>query len=724
MRVLDTLYGAATPLVNKTTNLFAILLASAAFAACSTDEPEAITPPRLVPVPITITTEKPDYYGGTPPADAGTRAIDWEAINNLDILVFNGETRVYRKYFTSSELGQGMTLDVPEGTGLVAYAFANVASNVFADIKTLTDLNNATCTIAAWDDIAKWSTVPMSGRSSSFNVVVGGTAPSISFTLRRIVAQLNITLTGPSGVTISSMKLVNLPKKTYYVSRPLDTERQLADDNTARTDKDAVVAATPTDWIAESGTQTAKTYTFYLFENRPGISTNTNEAKKGAKSNDTRCTYLFVTGEDDDYDMEWTIYLGSDATSNYNIKRNCVYTINATLKNNSVSDVRVVAVAKGINLSATETANCYIISKANEKYVFDATVRGNGYAATSAFPSITTSIAKNGSYTASVLWSMGGAGATSSGLIKDVKYSNGKISFTSANTTKNGNAVIVLKDGSGNILWSWHIWMNTAFNAANDQDYGTGSFYNGKVKMMPYNLGAVNTTNTAVSTNAFDDGLLYQWGRKDPFLGGVGYTGTTNPTKGTHYYYAGSASTDDFNYNAGTSGTVELAYNNPTSFYTGDGSPISRNYDWESGSTNYDNLWGNGSGSTYAEWDGDNNKKTATKTLFDPCPPGYKVAPRNTWSTNFASVSGLTFNKGYAFKYKGTTATTFYSASGLRFFTNGILTDVGKYGYCWSSSPRQSGYRGGGNLYFDSGKVSPLISNVRAYSLPVRCAQQ
>jgi uncharacterized protein (TIGR02145 family) len=42
--------------------------------------------------------------------------------------------------------------------------------------------------------------------------------------------------------------------------------------------------------------------------------------------------------------------LGGDPTSNYNIKRNSVYTITATLKNSSVSDVRVVAVAKKLEL--------------------------------------------------------------------------------------------------------------------------------------------------------------------------------------------------------------------------------------------------------------------------------------------------------------------------------------------------------------------------------------
>jgi hypothetical protein len=299
--------------------------------------------------------------------------------------------------------------------------------------------------------------------------------------------------------------------------------------------------------------------------------------------------------------------------------------------------------------------------------------------------------------------------------VKNVRYSDGKISFTSANTTKGGNAVIVLKNGS-TVLWSWHIWMNAAFNASNDQEYGTGSYYEGKVKMMPYNLGAVNTTNTAVATNAFDDGLLYQWGRKDPFLSGVGYTANTYPTKGLHYYYEGSG---DFINNGGTEGTVDLAYKNPTRFYRG---TTERSGDWSD--TQYDNLWGNGSGSGYEDGSSESNKEFGVKTLFDPCPPGYKVPPRNTWSTNFttASVYGITFNKGYAFKYKGTTATSFYSASGDRSADNANLYRVGSGGTYWSSSRGKHGYRGGGAMTFQSGNVVPL-SNLISSGGSVRCAQ-
>jgi uncharacterized protein (TIGR02145 family) len=249
---------------------------------------------------------------------------------------------------------------VPEGTGLVAYAFANVANDVFAGISTLTDLKNKTCPISAWNTMDSWNDVPLSGRSDPFNVVLGqsSTGPSISFVLRRIAARLNITLTEGTGVTFSSMKLVNLPNKTYYVSRPLSSERSLTDatDDSGRIGgKDAVNVSTPTDWIAESTTLSSKSVSLYMFENRPGVTTNTNQAAKG-KDNapDSRCTYLVITGEDSNNTYEWTFYLGGDPTSNYNIKRNSVYTITATLKNSSVSDVRVVAVTKWKHTPGTE----------------------------------------------------------------------------------------------------------------------------------------------------------------------------------------------------------------------------------------------------------------------------------------------------------------------------------------------------------------------------------
>jgi hypothetical protein len=359
-------------------------------------------------------------------------------------------------------------------------------------------------------------------------------------------------------------------------------------------------------------------------------------------------------------------------------------------------------------LSVDGTANNYIISGEGKRYAFDATVRGNGVTIDSDFPSGFPTTIDHGYYSTSVLWSMGGDHpAETNSVVDNVYYdvSTGLINFTGATSTKGGNAVIVLKEGA-DVLWSWHIWMITSPKA--DEAYDTGGYYDGTVTMMPYNLGAVNTANTGVAGNAYEDGLLYQWGRKDPFLGAKGYR-NTEPDN-TDYYAA-----TPFAYSGNSPTTPENAYKHPTTFYNG---YDENEYDWSD--TQYDNLWGNGSGA-YADWDDLNNKKVATKTLFDPCPPGYQVAPRNTWSAKFEDT-GSWGTYGRTFQYNGT-ATTFYSASGIRFSTDGDLAVVGRSGYYWSSSPGDSSNRYGGILYLTEWSTVPEHLYDRASGQPVRCAR-
>jgi hypothetical protein len=371
----------------------------------------------------------------------------------------------------------------------------------------------------------------------------------------------------------------------------------------------------------------------------------------------------------------------------------------------------------GRNLSVGGTANSYIITEANTGYVFDATVRGNGVTMKSDFPNIDAAIG-TGSYNASVLWSMGGSSrASESGVVKDVRYdsSSGRIFFTSAGTTAGGNAVIVLKDGSDNVLWSWHIWMNASTRP--DEVYDTGEYYGGTVTMMPYNLGAVNTAGVGSADNAYDDGLLYQWGRKDPFLGAKGYSDSYgvlyNPTNGTDYFAA-----TDFKYSGSGRATPDVAYKNPTTLYN------SGDDDWSA--IQYDNLWGNaGTSSTWSGW---NNKEYGIKTMFDPCPPGYKVAPRNTWSTRFTKDNGTPSHNGYTFKYDDMGTTVFYPLPGGRLNSSGSIFGIGREGIYWSSSPGQAPptSMSGGQMSIrnSSPRVDALNYHVRSGGSLVRCARE
>lgn len=81
------------------------------------------------------------------------------------------------------------------------------------------------------------------------------------------------------------------------------------------------------------------------------------------------------------------------------------------------------------------------------------------------------------------------------------------IAFSTGAEFLKGNAAIAAKDAEGTILWSWHIWLT---DKPKDQAYN-----NGAGTMMDRNLGATSAT----PGDAGALGLLYQWGRKDPFPG-------------------------------------------------------------------------------------------------------------------------------------------------------------------------------------------------------------
>ena len=144
-----------------------------------------------------------------------------------------------------------------------------------------------------------------------------------------------------------------------------------------------------------------------------------------------------------------------------------------------------------------ETANCYIISEAGD-YRIQA-VKGNSREPVGEVSAV------------EVLWETFGTDTAPQpgDLIAQVSYDSDKntIAFSTGAEFLKGNAAIAAKDAEGTILWSWHIWMT---DKPKDQAYN-----NGAGTMMDRNLGATSATPGSVGAL----GLLYQWGRKDPFPG-------------------------------------------------------------------------------------------------------------------------------------------------------------------------------------------------------------
>ena len=338
--------------------------------------------------------------------------------------------------------------------------------------------------------------------------------------------------------------------------------------------------------------------------------------------------------------------------------------------------------SKVTDLSSSGTANCYILSESGI-YKFP-TVKGNSTESVGSVKSV------------DVLWeTFGTSTAPDVGdLISFVLYKDGYIALQTSENFKEGNAVIAAKDASGKILWSWHIWLT-------DRPQGQ-VYYNNAGTMMDRNLGATSATPGDVGAL----GLLYQWGRKDPFLGSSSISSNTLAKSTITWPSAVTSSS--------ATGTVDYAILNPTTFL----SPSSYSeYDWHYASRD-NTLW---------------TTSTTTKSIYDPCPSGWRVpdgGENGIWSKALGSSSYFkdallydSTNEGMNFSGKfGSASTIWYPASGYRSYVDGDLYYVGISGSYWSVTP--SGSDAYGLSFLNSGYVYPSSGNSRAYRQSVRCLQE
>ena len=354
-------------------------------------------------------------------------------------------------------------------------------------------------------------------------------------------------------------------------------------------------------------------------------------------------------------------------------------TINVTAKDGS-GRMASCSVAVGQNLSANASANCYVVSSAGD-YLFR-TTKGNSSTSVGSVSSVT------------VLWeSYGTSTAPSVGsIVNNVSYSNNAIFFSTPSTLKNGNAVIAAKNASGTILWSWHIWVCSGYNPASSAqiyNYGAGT-------MMDRNLGATSATPGNVGAL----GLMYQWGRKDPFLGSSSISSNTKASSTLSWPSAVSSTS--------SSGTVAYAVKNPTTFIKG---VEETSYDWVYSSRD-NTLW------------------KSDKTIYDPCPPGWRVpdgGSTGVWATanNSLNPSWDNTKKGMNFSGKfgpSSYSTIWYPAVGCLFDDTYKLGNVGRYSYWWSCTPSDS--KAYNLYYYQSGNVLTSDDDSRANGFSVRCLKE
>ncbi|WP_333616732.1 fimbrillin family protein, partial [Bacteroides pyogenes] len=294
---------------------------------------------------------------------------------------------------------------------------------------------------------------------------------------------------------------------------------------------------------------------------------------------------------------------------------------------------------------------------------------------------------------------------------------------------RSGNAVIAVKNAQGVIMWSWHLWFAqkealdviavenkqgktyqlTKENLGITYTKWQGSSYdkarevrvkieqkvaNKSVKQFTY----INIVQKPGSEKEVTS-PLYQFGRKDPF-----------PTD--RYELGGLLVKND-------KGPKDLGaiIQHPLTFYQVNSS--SESYCQKP----YTNLWSMNNTETGF------NDSEVVKTIYDPCPVGFKMPPSNVF-TGFTltgretsspaelRVSGL-WNNGWYFKGKaGSSQSLYFPAVGYRNYANGYQQDEKEEGRYWTAIPAENGR--GCALKFTESTINPIYSDGGASAYAVR----
>ena len=333
------------------------------------------------------------------------------------------------------------------------------------------------------------------------------------------------------------------------------------------------------------------------------------------------------------------------------------------------------------DLGASETANCYIITAPGSYKI--PVVKGN------------SSVSAGDRATTKLLWETynNGEEVEKNSVIAAVDYDDDDnyVYFKTPATLQPGNALIAAVDKDENIIWSWHIWIPET-SIGEIGDYKVSKKY-----MMDRNLGAIVATQPTSGDAVIDirsAGLYYQWGRKDPFVGyKFGKTSVEVSVSGASGRSM-SLITEQI--------SIDQAIAAPTSFVAYKGDWLASGYD--------DTLWGQGD----------------DKTIYDPCPAGYRVPEYDTTDPIWQKVvtldqfSSSSASTGHWWKL----GSAVFPYAGCYDYDGGIAHP---YDRCWLWSAKANSNQDYGEaqyVYDSSGWLSePGWGKRKACGVPVRCVK-
>lgn len=306
-------------------------------------------------------------------AAEGRSTVDEDALKNLWVLQFDGATDasklLFCEYYDASMIGVNDTTDddskksyslsvaLYETSGdTKIYFVANVGSDRFQKFSagdgvpdsdvTLGSFEASTLAFASEAAVSADGVLPMIGSYKGSSVIASGTVQ-----MKRLVAKIDFTFdiqitAAGEKFTPSRVSLRSAASHTRFLEHTLPTGTTGLYPDAASSDNFINYPA-----VSVSGTGSF-TYTWYVPENLRGVVAGLEPSEKGPENAPAGSTFIEIGG---DYqrgsaltDVTYTIYLGENASTDFNVVRNYHYTVSSTIKGLNSRDLRVV-VDRGVD---------------------------------------------------------------------------------------------------------------------------------------------------------------------------------------------------------------------------------------------------------------------------------------------------------------------------------------------------------------------------------------
>lgn len=372
----------------------------------------------------------------------------------------------------------------------------------------------------------------------------------------------------------------------------------------------------------------------------------------------------------DDYDM---IELGGDTNNSggaplEKLERNHVYQLLCRFMQKTVYLDINLTVCPWIALEPQveevkdiRITNCYIVPPGGRVHIPTDGV----YKAWAQMEEFERTPIPEGEVTAEVLW-QDEIGVMTEHSVKVMNAENRDKAYIVVETgDKAGNAVVAMKV-NGEIYWSWHIWC-TDYNP--NLKEGQQGFFG--YTWMDRNIGMAYSTSTYHKEGGLKSkGLLYQWGRKDPFPPTKGWSSYTEPDEDL-YNITGDVKIVN-KVRVSEHNNIPNSVHQPLTFFTPGGSTnIWYAYyryatDAEAAINHY--LW---------------NNQLGKKTVFDPCPAGWRVPADVVWDKSSYRI----FEGWRGFGFSLNDKRIYFPCAGIRDSKTGEFDGFFQYsGGCWQAT--------------------------------------